>query len=39
VTLEKIGEKLGITTLRVRPLNVRAIEKLCSWVDRNREDV
>jgi RNA polymerase sigma factor (sigma-70 family) len=39
MTLEKIGEKLGITKERVRQLNVRAMKKLRSLVDRNREDV
>ena len=28
MTLEKIGEKLGITKERVRQLNVRAMRKL-----------
>ncbi len=39
MTLEKIGEKLGITKERVRQLNVRAMKKLRSLVDRNREEV
>jgi RNA polymerase primary sigma factor len=33
MTLEKIGEKLGITKERVRQLNVRAMKKLRSLVD------
>jgi len=38
MTLEKIGEKLGITKERVRQLNVRAMKKLRSLVEQNRED-
>jgi RNA polymerase primary sigma factor len=39
MTLEKIGEKLGITKERVRQLNVRAMKKLRSLVDRQRDDM
>ncbi len=38
MTLEKIGEKLGITKERVRQLNVRAMKKLRSLVDTNAEE-
>ena len=37
MTLEKIGEKLGITKERVRQLNVRAMKKLRSLVDHKDE--
>jgi RNA polymerase sigma factor (sigma-70 family) len=39
MTLEKIGEKLGITKERVRQLNVRAMKKLRGLVDRQRDDI
>ncbi|MCI0640020.1 MAG: sigma-70 family RNA polymerase sigma factor [Gemmataceae bacterium] len=39
MTLEKIGEKLGITKERVRQLNVRAMKKLRSLVEVQREEV
>lgn len=39
MTLEKIGEKLGITKERVRQLNVRAMKKLRSLVDGQREEM
>jgi RNA polymerase sigma factor (sigma-70 family) len=39
MTLEKIGEKLGITKERVRQLNVRAMKKLRGLVDRQRDDL
>ena len=39
MTLEKIGEKLGITKERVRQLNVRAMKKLRSLVDTQREEM
>jgi RNA polymerase primary sigma factor len=38
MTLEKIGEKLGITKERVRQLNVRAMKKLRSLVDGQKEE-
>jgi RNA polymerase primary sigma factor len=38
MTLEKIGEKLGITKERVRQLNVRAMKKLRSLVEQHKED-
>jgi RNA polymerase sigma factor (sigma-70 family) len=38
MTLEKIGEKLGITKERVRQLNVRAMKKLRSLVDGHKEE-
>jgi len=38
MTLEKIGEKLGITKERVRQLNVRAMKKLRSLVDGNKDE-
>ena len=38
MTLEKIGEKLGITKERVRQLNVRAMKKLRSLVDGQKDD-
>jgi RNA polymerase sigma factor (sigma-70 family) len=39
MTLEKIGEKLGITKERVRQLNVRAMKKLRSLAEGNKEDM
>src|SRR5205823_3347625 len=39
MTLEKIGEKLGITKERVRQLNVRAMKKLRTLVDGERDDL
>lgn len=39
MTLEKIGEKLGITKERVRQLNVRAMKKLRTLVEANRDDL
>jgi RNA polymerase sigma factor (sigma-70 family) len=39
MTLEKIGEKLGITKERVRQLNVRAMKKLRSLVETQKDDV
>jgi RNA polymerase sigma factor (sigma-70 family) len=39
MTLEKIGEKLGITKERVRQLNVRAMKKLRSLVDTQKEEM
>jgi RNA polymerase sigma factor (sigma-70 family) len=39
MTLEKIGEQLGITKERVRQLNVRAMKKLRQLADHQREDV
>ena len=39
MTLEKIGEKLGITKERVRQLNVRAMKKLRSIVDGQKEEM
>jgi RNA polymerase primary sigma factor len=39
MTLEKIGEKLGITKERVRQLNVRAMKKLRSLVDGQKEEM
>jgi len=39
MTLEKIGEKLGITKERVRQLNVRAMKKLRSLADTQRDEV
>jgi RNA polymerase sigma factor (sigma-70 family) len=39
MTLEKIGEKLGITKERVRQLNVRAMKKLRSLVDRQKDEL
>jgi len=39
MTLEKIGEKLGITKERVRQLNVRAMKKLRTLVEANRDDM
>jgi RNA polymerase sigma factor (sigma-70 family) len=39
MTLEKIGEKLGITKERVRQLNVRAMKKLRSLVETHKEEM
>jgi RNA polymerase sigma factor (sigma-70 family) len=39
MTLEKIGEKLGITKERVRQLNVRAMKKLRSLVDGHNDEL
>jgi RNA polymerase sigma factor (sigma-70 family) len=39
MTLEKIGEKLGITKERVRQLNVRAMKKLRSLAEEQKEEV
>jgi RNA polymerase primary sigma factor len=39
MTLEKIGEKLGITKERVRQLNVRAMKKLRTIVETHKEEV
>jgi RNA polymerase sigma factor (sigma-70 family) len=39
MTLEKIGEKLGITKERVRQLNVRAMKKLRGLVERQRDEL
>jgi len=39
MTLEKIGEKLGITKERVRQLNVRAMKKLRSLVDGQKDEM
>ncbi len=39
MTLEKIGEKLGITKERVRQLNVRAMKKMRSLAEEHREDL
>jgi len=38
MTLEKIGEQLGITKERVRQLNVRAMKKLRQMAETQRED-
>ncbi|MBI3821457.1 MAG: sigma-70 family RNA polymerase sigma factor [Planctomycetes bacterium] len=38
MTLEKIGEKLGITKERVRQLNVRAMKKLRTIVETQKEE-
>jgi RNA polymerase primary sigma factor len=38
MTLEKIGEKLGITKERVRQLNVRAMKKLRTIVETHNEE-
>ncbi len=38
MTLEKIGEELGITKERVRQLNVRAMKKLRSLVDEHKDE-
>ena len=39
MTLEKIGEKLGITKERVRQLNVRAMKKLRNLADGNKDEL
>jgi RNA polymerase sigma factor (sigma-70 family) len=39
MTLEKIGEKLGITKERVRQLNVRAMKKMRSLAEEHKEDL
>jgi len=39
MTLEKIGEQLGITKERVRQLNVRAMKKLRQLADTQRDDL
>jgi RNA polymerase sigma factor (sigma-70 family) len=39
MTLEKIGEQLGITKERVRQLNVRAMKKLRSLAESERDDL
>jgi RNA polymerase primary sigma factor len=39
LTLEKIGEKLGITKERVRQLNVRAMKKLRSLVEGQKDEI
>jgi RNA polymerase sigma factor (sigma-70 family) len=39
MTLEKIGEKLGITKERVRQLNVRAMKKLRGLVEKQRDEM
>jgi len=39
MTLEKIGEKLGITKERVRQLNVRAMRKLRGLVEHQKEEI
>ena len=39
MTLEKIGEKLGITKERVRQLNVRAMKKLRAVVDTRKDEM
>lgn len=39
MTLEKIGEQLGITKERVRQLNVRAMKKLRSLAEEQREEI
>ncbi|MBI2806815.1 MAG: sigma-70 family RNA polymerase sigma factor [Planctomycetes bacterium] len=39
LTLEKIGERLGITKERVRQLNVRAMKKLRTIVEKQKEEV
>jgi len=38
MTLEKIGEKLGITKERVRQLNVRAMKKLRTIVEKTKDE-
>jgi RNA polymerase primary sigma factor len=38
MTLEKIGEKLGITKERVRQLNVRAMKKLRTIVEKGKDE-
>jgi RNA polymerase sigma factor (sigma-70 family) len=39
MTLEKIGEKLGITKERVRQLNVRAMKKLRTLVETHKDEM
>ena len=39
MTLEKIGEKLGITKERVRQLNVRAMKKLRGLVEQQKQEL
>jgi len=39
MTLEKIGEKLGITKERVRQLNVRAMKKLRTLVEMHKDEM
>jgi RNA polymerase primary sigma factor len=39
MTLEKIGEKLGITKERVRQLNVRAMKKLRTLVEARKDEM
>ena len=39
MTLEKIGEKLGITKERVRQLNVRAMKKLRGLVEKHKDEM
>jgi RNA polymerase sigma factor (sigma-70 family) len=39
MTLEKIGEKLGITKERVRQINVRAMKKLRAVVDTHKDEI
>ncbi|MBX9680185.1 MAG: sigma-70 family RNA polymerase sigma factor [Gemmataceae bacterium] len=39
LTLEKIGEKLGITKERVRQLNVRAMKKLRTLAETNKDEM
>jgi RNA polymerase sigma factor (sigma-70 family) len=39
MTLEKIGERLGITKERVRQLNVRAMKKLRSLVESQKDEL
>jgi RNA polymerase sigma factor (sigma-70 family) len=39
MTLEKIGEKLGITKERVRQLNVRAMKKLRNLVETHKDEM
>jgi RNA polymerase primary sigma factor len=39
MTLEKIGEKLGITKERVRQLNVRAMKKLRTLVESRKDEM
>jgi RNA polymerase primary sigma factor len=39
MTLEKIGEKLGITKERVRQLNVRAMKKMRSLAENHKDEV
>jgi len=38
MTLEKIGEKLGITKERVRQLNVKAMKKLRNLAEQTNEE-